>query len=97
MSYTDQKALAVDDAFISKVEIAATIAAIAIAGEDSATAGHTNRAAYANTVLAASRDRSRDLAHGTAADPAITASSSDATLSARISAIWNAYAGFNPN
>ena len=97
MSYTDQKALAVDDEFISKIEIAAVTAAIAIASEDSATAGHTNRAAYANSVLAASRDRARELAHGTAADASITASSSDATLSARISAIWNAYAGFNPN
>ena len=97
MSYTEQKQLAVDDTFISRVEIAAITAAIAIAGEDSATPGHTERASYALLLLRDSRPQARELAHGVAADAAITAASSDTDISNRTVAIWNAYAGFNPN
>ncbi len=97
MSYTEQKALAVEDTFISRVEIGAVITAIAVVYEDKQTDGHDERASYAGQVLRDSRDQARALAHGVAAAPSISNDSTDGAIATRLGVIWNAYAGFSPD
>ncbi len=97
MSYTEQKALAVADPFINRVEMAAVIVAIVITNEDATTPGHDKRTLFAAQVLRDSRDQARILAHGVAGDSAITRDSIDSVIAARLNVIWNPYAGYNPN
>ena len=94
MSYTDQNTLAFNDAFVSRVEIGAVIVAITVVAEPKQTDGHDERALFAGQVLRDSRDQAKALAYGVAADPSISADSIDSVLAARLSTIWNAYAGF---
>lgn len=97
MSYIEQQALAATAEFVNRIEIASIETATAIAGEAGATAGHAARFAYAVKVLHDSRGEARKLAYGVAALPGIGATSDDPALKNGVIAVWNAYAGFNPN
>ncbi len=96
MTLLQQHTAAEENEFILKVEQAAVATAIAILGESSATGGHAERAAFSSGVLLNSREEARRLAHGVVTQD-VDNESSDAAISNAVIALWNAYAGYNPN
>ncbi len=94
MVFRDQWNLATDDNFKRRVEIAMLGAAIAIQGESTGTANHTNRANYAKLVL---NDPERYMPLFSLAicayDGALTSGSDDTAIQGDVSAVWNALAG----
>jgi hypothetical protein len=90
MAYRDQWNLAVDDNFRRRVEVAMCSAAIAIQGESTGTANHTNRANYAKLVLNNPEGYMPLFAMAICAyDSALTA----ASIQSDVNAVWNALAG----
>ena len=94
MAYRDQWNLAVDDNFQRRVEVAMCGAAIAIQGESTGTANHTNRANYARLVLINPEGFMPLFSMAVCAyDSALTAASTDSALQSDVNAVWNALAG----
>ena len=69
-------------------------AAIAIQGESTGTANHTNRGNYAKLVLNSPESYMPIFSMAVCAyDSALTASSTDSAVQSDVNAIWNALAG----
>lgn len=99
ISYSQQIEVANDPAFINRVQQAAVQTALAVSAEaSSAKAGvDSARLTFATQVLRDPQKYARLLAYGAVADGSLSLGSSDAQIAGRLSAIWNAYAGVNPN
>ena len=95
LNLEQQHAMAVDPAFVDRVEQAAIAAAIAVSSEDPATPGNTERAALAYRVLHDSREHARKFAKGLVTEDVGNALN-DNEVRDTIAAVWNGYAGFNP-
>ena len=99
MTLTDQYTLASNEVFIGRVLMAAVTAAIAVGGEacggtDQPTNGqHILRAAWAQRVLKDPLGEAYNLAMGVAANPAITAESTDNDIQFTVNSLINDYAG----
>lgn len=93
MGFSEQHALATDEEFIKRVKMAMVKSAIYIANEDTATAGHAQRAQYAQAALANPESAARNMAYGVASNAVISAESSDSDIEFTINSVWNAYAG----
>lgn len=96
MTLAEQHSAAENNEFILRVEQAAITTAIAILGENSGTGGHAQRAAFASGVLLNSREEARRLAHGVVTQD-VDNDDADAAINNAVIALWNAYAGYNPN
>jgi Kef-type K+ transport system membrane component KefB len=92
-SFSTQAQLAVDVAFLERVELAIVSAAIDVSNEATSTPNHSWRAALAQRVVAAPNTYAQQMAWGIVADTSITSSSTDTVLKNRVAAIWNTYAG----
>lgn len=97
LTLSEQHTLAVDPAFVDRVEQAIIDVAIDVSAEDPQTAGHEQRAALAYRVLHDSRDNARKFAHGLATHPSANNNPPDSGILTFASALWDAYAGVNPN
>lgn len=98
MTYIESDDLSRDPAFIGRVKMAATSAAVDIMAEASSAAGHVLRASYAHQVLTSPESAAAHLATVIcASDGAITAGTSDAALKTAVSSVWNAVAGYSAN
>lgn len=97
LTLEQQHVLAVDPEFVNRVEQAVIATAIAVSAEAPATVGHEQRAALAYRVLHDSREYARRFAHGLATHASATASPPDSGILSFCAALWNAYAGVNPN
>ena len=94
MAYRDQWNLATDDNFMRRVEVAMCGAAIAIQGESTGTANHTNRANYAKLVLNNPESYMPLFSMAICAyDSALAAASTDSAIQNDVNAVWNALAG----
>jgi len=92
ITYGDRWGYALKHEVIIQVQQAGVKAAIAIAAEDSETANHANRVAYALLVLRNPEHWARVMAFGVVSQLK-AANPSDATVDGQVAAIWNAYAG----
>ena len=97
LDLTEQHALAVDPAFVDRVEQAVITTAIAVSSEDPATPGNTERAALAYRVLHDSREYARKFGHGLVTHAQANSTPPDSGILNFTAALWNAYAGLNPN
>ena len=99
MTLTDQYTLASNEVFIGRVLMAAVAAAIAVGSEacggtDQPTNDqHILRAAWAQRVLKDPLGEAYNLAMGVAANPAITAESTDNDIQFTVNSLINDYAG----
>lgn len=99
MSLATAAALAVDDGFIARVQVAAVKAARDISGEafggdgQPTEAQHEKRAAWAYAVLHNPRHHAELLAWGVAAGGVITAESVDGDIEWTVNSLANDYAG----
>lgn len=91
MALIDDSNLAQDPVFVDRVKMAIVSTALAIQSESTATANHAVRSAYALLILANPLGYAQRMAPGMATDGNATASSTDANLETRASAIYNAY------
>lgn len=95
-SWLQQADLANDPSFIMRVKMSAVARAVLIVqGGDDGTPNnnYANRVAFAKIVVANPDAWSRQLAMATAADTTIRLDSTDAVINARVSSIWNTFAG----
>lgn len=97
LSLAEQHTLAADNAFVDRVEQAIIASAIAISQEQPATASHERRAALAYQVLHNSRTYAYRFAAGLVTHGSATTSPPDSGILSFTAALWNAYAGVNPN
>lgn len=95
LNLEEQHALAVDPAFVDRVEQAVIATAIAVSAEAPATVGHEKRAGLALRVLLESREYARKFAHGVPTQGGGNVLS-DNEVKNTAAALWNAYAGVNP-
>lgn len=92
-TYTTQATLAVDAAWIQRVQIAIVKVAIDdIGAESDQITNHATRLALAKKVVENPERWARLLAWGVAADMTVTANTSDAAIFSRVLFIWNSYA-----
>lgn len=92
-TWSQQDTLSKDATILVRVRMSVVSAAISIVNESSATANHPNRATLAALVIANPDDYARRFAVGVFADKTLTGSLTDAQLDARVSGIWDAFAG----
>jgi len=93
MAFNNQMELAMAPSFVIRVQGAMVKSAIAVAAEDPATEGHVTRVQWATQVLRDPQHYAARMAYGVAANPAITADSTDADIEFTVNSVWNAYAG----
>lgn len=93
MSFVEQMALAASPEFITRVAGAMVKSAIAVVNEAATTAYHATRAQWATQVLRDPEHYAKRVACGVAANPVITAASSDSDIEFTVNSIWDAYAG----
>lgn len=93
MAFIDEFNLAIDETFIRRVQIAAVNAAIALMA---APATDPRLANYCASLLNAPRMFAQNIAYGVAANPAITAETTDSDLQWTVNSIMSAYAGVLP-
>jgi hypothetical protein len=93
MSFVEQVTLAEEPEFKRRVQGAMVKSAIFVSSEDPATAGHATRVQWATQVLRDPAHYAARMAFGVAANPAITADSTDADIEFTVNSVWNAYAG----
>lgn len=93
MGFTEQHTLATSQEFFIRVKVAVAKASIAVANEDPATLGHTQRVQYAQAALANLDSVARNMAFGVACNPVISAESSDSDIEFTVNSVFNAYAG----
>jgi hypothetical protein len=94
MSLSTQFDLAADAALKRRVRQAIATTALAVAGEAGTTANHVNRSQLATRLLGyVNDDTVACWAQAVVSDGATDGTASDATLNARVAALWNAFAG----
>ena len=93
MSFAEQINLAITPAFVARVQAAMVKAAIAVSSEDPSTEAHSTRVQWATQVLRDPAHYAARMAFGVAANPIITAESSDSDIEFTVNSVWNAYAG----
>jgi hypothetical protein len=96
MGLSDQVMLARDGDFQDRVAMAAVIAAQAVSGEDQGTrnAGQaTLRGQLATSVLNNVSEHTQAFAWSVAANPAITAGSSDSDIQYTVNSVWDDVSG----
>jgi hypothetical protein len=96
MAFTDQLTLANDLEFKGRVKLAALTAALDIAHEAATLATidyHRQRQSLAFTTISDPEVVTARFAYAVAANPAITASSSDSDIQYTINTVWDAVAG----
>lgn len=91
-----QQLLSADETFIARVQQSMITQAITVATEAGNTPGHGDRMALAVNCLRAPRDNSKRFAIAVATQ-VNNQSPTDAVINTAVAAIWNAFAGFNPN
>lgn len=85
--------LGADPTFRARCQSGALQAAANVMSEDASTAGHAERAAFANRVLLQPSLMSPAIAFGVAAAPAIHEGSTDNDLQFTINSLWDAWSG----
>ena len=94
MAYTDKYELGADPTWRSRCQTAALEAATNVMSEPDTTAGHTERAAFANKVLLQPSLMSPAISFGVAAQPGITgADATDSDILFTVNSLWDAWAG----
>ena len=93
MSFRDNTELAQFAPFVARVQAAMVKAAIAVSSEDPSTEAHSTRVQWATQVLRDPAHYAARMAFGVAANPIITAESSDSDIEFTVNSVWNAYAG----
>ena len=93
MSFAEQFNLAMMPTFVARVQAAMVKSAIAVSSEDPETPAYVTRVQWATQVLRDPAHYATRMAFGVAANPVITAESSDDAIEFTISSVWNAYAG----
>ena len=93
MAFIDSIALANDQNFRNRCEIAMIAAAQSVASEATSTANHVSRAALAKAIENNPSAFVMAFALGVAANPAITTASVDSDLQFSVNAIFNGIAG----
>lgn len=96
LNLIEQHALAVDPEFVNRVEQAVISTAVAVSAEAPATVGHEKRAALAYRALHDSREYARKFAHGVPTQGGGNVLN-DNEVKNTVAALWNAFAGVNPN
>jgi hypothetical protein len=97
--YTEQIKLASDTEFINRVRQAVLTTAIAIASEAATGKEIVNNArlSFATHVLREPEKYAKIMVHGVVTNTSGKSVLSDAEINNIVAAIWNAYAGVNPN
>lgn len=95
MSLASQAAAAADPTFAPRVAQAVAAVALTVAAESTGTANHANRVALAANALRFGLEPNRLKAWtaAVAADDATTPAATDSALTARVAALWDAFAG----
>ena len=93
MSFRDNTELAQFAPFVARVQAAMVKSAIAVNSEDPSTEAHSTRVQWATQVLRDPAHYAARMAFGVAANPIITAESSDSEIEFTVNSVWNAYAG----
>ncbi|NBD36738.1 MAG: hypothetical protein GVY30_12180 [Chloroflexi bacterium] len=93
MSFLDQVALAENQEFVRRVQMAMVKSAVAVVAEDPATAHHATRAQWATQVLRDPEHYADRVAFGVVTNASITAESTDNDIEFTVNSQWNAYAG----
>ena len=92
-SFRESVDLSQSPAFVARVQGAMVKSAIAVSSEDPATVAHATRTQWATQVLRDPAHYAQRMAFGVAANPSVTAASTDADIEFTVNSIWNAYAG----
>lgn len=93
-AYTGQTAAAYDPSFLPRVRAAVIATATTVAAEGSSVTNHALRSALATRVLNyLSEDNACSWALAICSDGVTDQTATDAALSARCAALWNAFAG----
>lgn len=93
-SLEERYQLGADPTWRARCQSAAIQAATDVMAEASSTAGHAERADFANKVLLSPSLQSAAIAFGVASQPGITgADASDSDIQFTINAMWNAWSG----
>lgn len=94
MTFEEAYALGSDPTWRARCQTAGLQAAANVMSEDDATAGHADRAAYANRVLLNPSLESQAIAFGVAAQPGITGpEATDQDILFTTNALWDAWSG----
>jgi hypothetical protein len=91
MALIDDSNLGQDPVFVDRCKMALISIALAVQSESTSATNHAARSSYALKVLANPLGYAQVMAFGFAVDGNTNASSTDAALETRASAIWNAY------
>jgi hypothetical protein len=91
-----QQQLAADETFVSRVQQAMITTAITVSTEPANTPGQADRLILAVQCLRNPRDHAKRFAIAVATQVG-NISPSDANINTAVAAVWNAFAGFNPN
>lgn len=94
MTFEESYALGSDPTFRARCQSGALKIATNVMSEEDATAGHAERATYANKVLLNPSLQSQAIAFGVAAQPGITGpDATDQDIEFTLSSLWNAWSG----
>ena len=94
MTFEEAYAVGADPTWRARCQSGALKVATNVVSEAGTTAGHAERATYANRVLLNPSLESQAIAFGVAAQPAIVgADATDSDIEFTISAMWNAWSG----
>lgn len=94
MTFEEAYALGADPSWRARCQSGALKVATNVMSEDAATAGHAERATYANRLLLNPSLESQAVAYGVAAQPAIIGpDATDSDIEFTISSMFNAWAG----
>lgn len=94
MSLATQRSTTLDPAFTSRVAQAVVTTAVSVASEATDTTNYANRRLLASRMLLQLNDDfARKWAAAVVADGTTDATAADSALTARVAALWNAFAG----
>lgn len=94
MTFEEAYQLGADPAWRARCQTASLQAAANVMSEDDTTAGHAERAEYANRVMLGPSLESQAIAFGVAAQPGITGpEATDQDILFTVSALWDAWSG----
>lgn len=91
MSYSDSATLAVNQAFIARVEVAIVERAILVIQESGGVANHVNRVKHASAVVGNPNGWAQNMVWGVVSNISITAASSDTVIATQVAGIWDTY------
>jgi hypothetical protein len=98
MAYVDQYATARDADFLMKVRVAVLDACVDVMTESTGSAGHAQRAAFAQQVLSYPETHVTHIAEVVAAHtPTLTPTSADQTIKDAVASVWNSLSGYSAN